>query len=50
MFISSAMSAVVTCGSPERLKVSALSRMLSRVRRDRFSAMVGTAEVEVRRV
>src|SRR5689334_1040735 len=46
MFISSAMSAVVTCGSPSRLNsVNAVSRMRSRVRRGGFEAMDAIREV-----
>src|SRR5512142_3050715 len=44
MFISSAMSAVVTCGSPSRLKSeSAVSTILSRVRRGSFLGIGASA-------
>ena len=51
MFISSAMSAVVTCGSPSRLKSARLvARMRSRVRRGGFSLPRMRARCAVRPV
>src|SRR5512144_1867670 len=47
MFISSAMSAVVTCGAPEALNSARLvSRMRSRVRRGRLRSAVVTSARE----